>query len=130
MVEWRPLIIGTVFTLAIYTILSFSEQGGINALIAFLLGGFVVGVIIEAKINYIEKIKHSLIHGAVLGVIAGLITVVILVIELVVVGLASILGTSIIVSVLILLVADVIAALAGVILGNFTRAEYIKSIQS
>lgn len=130
MVEWRPVIIGTIFVIVTYLILSLSEDGGVNAVISFLLGGLVVGFIIASKISYTEKIKYSLIHGAILGVVAGVISIVILIIQIVIVGLISILGTSIIPSVLILLAYNIIAALAGAIIGNFARAEYIKSIES
>jgi hypothetical protein len=130
MVEWRPVIIGTIFVIATYLILSLAENGGVNAVISFLLGGLIVGFIIASKISYIEKIKYSLIHGAILGVIAGVISIIILIIQLVVVGLSSLLDTSIIPSVLILLAYNIIAALAGVIIGNFARAEYITSVES
>lgn len=130
MVEWRPVIIGTIFVIVTYLILSLAENGGVNAVISFLLGGLVVGFIIASKTSYTEKIKYSLIHGAILGVIASVISIVILLVQIVIVGLISILGTSIIPSVLILLAYNIIAALAGVIIGNFARAEYIKSIES
>ena len=130
MVEWRPLIIGTAFVIVTYLILSLAENGGVNAVISFLLGGLIVGFIIASKISYTEKIKYSLLHGAVLGIIAGVISIVILLIQIAAVGLSSILGTSIIPSVLILLAYNIIAALAGVTIGNFARAEYIKSIES
>ena len=130
MVERRSLIIGIVFTIVAYIILSLAEDGGVNAVIAFLLGGVVVGFIIEEKLSYVAKIKYSLIHGAILGVIAGVLSIAVLIIQLVIVGLASILGTSIIISVLILLAYEVIAALAGAVLGNFIKAEYTRSILS
>ena len=130
MVEWKPVIIGTAFVIATYLLLSLAENGGVNAVISFLLGGLIVGFIITSKISYTEKIKYSLIHGAILGVIASVISIVILIIQIAIVGLISILGTSIIPSVLILFVYNLIAALAGVIIGNFARAEYIESIKS
>lgn len=128
MVEWRPLIIGIVFVIVTYLILSLAENGGVNAVLSFLLGGIIVGFIIKSRISYKEKIKYSLIHGVILGVIASVISVVILLIQIATVGLISILGTGIIISVLILIAYDIIATLAGVIIGNFARAEYIKSV--
>ncbi|MGB9980165.1 DUF5518 domain-containing protein [Methanobacterium sp.] len=130
MVERRSLIIGIAFTISAYFILSLSEDGGVNAVIAFLLGGVVVGFIIEEKLNYAAKMKYSLTHGIILGIIAGVISIVILIIQLVLVGLASILGTSIIISVLILLAYDIIAALVGAVIGNFIKAEYRRNIEA
>jgi hypothetical protein len=130
MVERRSLVLGIAFTIAAYFILSLSEDGGVNAVIAFFLGGAVVGFIIEEKLNYAAKIKYSLTHGAIIGITAGVISIIILIIQLVIVGLASILGVSIITSVLILLAYDVVAALAGAILGNFIKLEYARNIQA
>ena len=130
MVEWKPLILGIIFTIVAYIVLSLAENGGVNAVIAFLLGGIIVGLIIEEKLNYVAKIKYSLTHGTIFGVIAGVISVVILVVQLFIVGLTSILGTSIITSVLILLAYDIIVGLAGAVLGNFIKTEFIKSIRS
>lgn len=128
MVEWRALIIGIIFTTVTYFIFSLAQQGGVNGVIAFLIGGVVVGFMIEAKINYIARIKYSLVHGAILGIITSLISIGILLIQIVYVGLASILGTSIITSVLILFAYDVIATLVGAVLGNFIKVEHAKSI--
>ena len=121
MVEWRRILIGAVFIVAIYFILAFASQGGENALFGFLLGGIAVGFIIDTKL------KGLLIHGIILGVVAGLVTVIILLIQIVSYGLVSQIGTGIIFSILILLTYDVVAALAGVVLGNSIRVEYIKS---
>ena len=87
MVEWRPIIIGIIFIIVTYLILSLAENGGVNAVISFLLGGLIVGFIIASKISYTEKIKYSLIHGAILGVIASVISIVILLIQIAIVGL-------------------------------------------
>jgi hypothetical protein len=127
MVEWRPLIIGVVLTLASYLILSFAQQGGINAAITFLLGGLLVGFIIKPKIEYIDKIKDFVTYGLILGVISSLISIAILLIQMYYVGLSTLFDNTILVPLLILFVSDVIASLAGVIIGTFTREEYAKS---
>lgn len=129
MVGWRPIIIGTVFTLATYIILSIAQQGGINGVIAFILGGVLLGFIIKPEIDKGTKIKYLLIYGLILGLITGLISIVILIIQLVSVGLSDLLAASIVIPVLEVLVSYIIAALAGVIIGNFAREEYTESIQ-
>jgi len=129
MVEWRPIIIGIIFTVTSYVILSFAQQGGINGVIAFILGGVFVGFIIKPEIGNERKIKHLLTYGLILGVITGLISIVILIIKLVSVGLVDLLAASIIIPVLEVLVSYIIAALAGVVIGNFAREEYTQSIK-
>lgn len=128
MVEWRPLIVGIVFTLAVYIILSIAQQGGINGVIAFILGGVLVGFIIKPKTVNKTKIKDLLIYGLILGIITGLISILILIIQMITVGLSDLLTTSIIIPVLEVIFAYIIASLAGVIIGNFAREEYIKSL--
>lgn len=122
LIKWGPLAIGVAIILAIYLLLATANQGGQNSLFGFLLGGIVLGFLIEAKI------KGILIHGVILGVIAGLISITILLIQLVTSPLITGVDISgLIISVLILLFYDIIATLVGSILGNFVRAEYKKS---
>jgi hypothetical protein len=128
MVEWRPLIIGIVLVIVSYIILSYAQQGGINAAITFLLGGVLVGFIIKPKIEYIDKIKDFATYGLILGVVSSVISIAILLIQMYFVGLSTLFDTTIIVPLLILLVSDVVASLAGVIIGSFSREEYTKSI--
>jgi hypothetical protein len=120
--KWKPLGLGIAIILAIYIILASANQGGLNALIGFLLGGIAVGFLIEGEITNIS------IHGVILGLVAGLISIVILLIQLVNSSLlAGIEIYGLTVSVLILLIYDVIAALVGSILGNLVRVEYKNS---
>jgi hypothetical protein len=128
MVEWRPIIIGTVLTITSYIILSYAQQGGINAAITFLLGGVLVGFIIKPKIGYIDKIKDFVAYGLILGVVSSVISIIILLIQMYYVGLSTLFDATIIVPLLILFVSDVVASLAGVIIGIFSREEYTKSL--
>lgn len=119
LIEWRPLVVGLAVILAIYIILATANQGGQNALFGFLLGGIVLGFILNKKIHGVA------VNGIILGIIAGIITSVILVIQIYTSDLASMLNTTqIIVPVAILILYDVIATLAGTILGKFVREEY------
>lgn len=121
-IKWRPLIIGIAITLAIYIILASASQGGENALLGFLIGAIVVGFLIEAKITRI------LVHGALLGVIAAIISLIILVIQLVISGLISAFPiNSLLISLGILFVYDLIVSLVGSVFGNVARVEYKKS---
>ncbi len=122
LIKWGPLAIGVALILAIYVTLATANQGGQNSLFGFLLGGIGLGFLIEAKL------KEILINGVILGIVAGLISITILLIQLVTSSLITGVEISgLIISVLILLFYDVIAALVGSILGNFVRAEYKKS---
>lgn len=126
MIERKPLILGTILTLAIYIVFMLSNGGTMISLIGFILAGVLVGFIIDTKIDTKDKVKYSLVHGAILGVVAGVIVVVILIIELLASGLGSYLGSSLIISVLLILVYDIIAATIGVLIGNFSNDEYLK----
>jgi len=63
-IEWRPLIVGILFTLAIYAVSVLSSQSAI-AFLSLLLGGAVIGVMIGGEI------KDSLINGLIFGVITS-----------------------------------------------------------
>jgi len=130
MVEWRPITIGVVLIVVSYFILSYAQQGGINAVITFLIGGVLVGFIIKTKIEYIEIIKKFVTYGLIVGAISSLITIVILIIQMYTLGLLTTFDSSILVPLLIVFVSDVIATLTGVIIGIFSREEYIKSTVS
>jgi hypothetical protein len=128
MVELRPIIIGTIFTLASYIILSTAQQGGINGLIVYLLGGVLVGFIIASKKDITSNIKNLLVNGVIFGLITGIISLIILVIELIILGGGYEIDGTIIIPLLILLVSDLIIAIAGVIIGNFTREEFLNHL--
>ncbi len=130
MVEWRPIIIGIVLTITSYLILSFAQQGGINAVITFLIGGVLVGFIIKPKIEYIEIVTQFAINGIILGAISSLITIAILLIQMYTLGLSTIFDSSILIPLLIVFVSDVVGTLVGIAIGYFTREEYIKSTVS
>ena len=127
MVEWRPIIIGIIFTVTSYVILSFAQQGGINGVIVFLLGGVLLGFTIKPKVDYNAKAKHLLTYGLILGIISSLITIVILLIQAYTAGLSYIFDSSIIIPLLEVIASDTVAVIIGVIVGNFTREEYTKS---
>ncbi len=127
MVEWRPIIIGVVFTVASYLILSFAQQGGINGVIVFLFGGAILGYIIKPEIDYKAKAKQLLTYSLIFGLISGVISIIILVIQAYTAGLTYIFDSSLIIPLLTVLVTDIVAAIAGVIIGNFAREEYNKS---
>jgi len=130
MVEWRPIILGVVLIVASYLILSYAQQGGINAVITFLIGGVLVGFIIKTKIEYIDILKQFVTYGLIVGAISSLITIVILLIQMYTLGLSTIFDSSILVPLLIVFVSDVVATLVGVIIGIFSREEYTKSTLS
>jgi hypothetical protein len=124
-IKWRPLIISIAIILAIYSLLATATQGGENALFGFLLGGIALGFLINAKI------RDVLINGVILALITGLVSLIILFIQIATNGLLSSYTTSgLIEALLILLVYDIIAVLVGVVIGNVSRFEYLKSIKS
>ena len=128
MVETKPLIIGTVFTLASYIILSTAQQGGINGLIVFLLGGVLLGFLIAHKKDSSSNIKNLAINGVILGLITGLLSIIVLLVEMISMGIGYQLDGTIIVPIVILFVSYVIAALAGVIIGNYSRVEFLNNL--
>jgi hypothetical protein len=100
-------------------------QGGENALFGFLLGGIALGYLTNAKI------RNVLINGVILALITGLVTLVILFIQIATNGLLSSYTTSGLIEALLTLLAyDIIAVLVGVVIGNVSRFEYLKSIKS
>ena len=124
-IKWRPLIIGIAIILAIYLLLATAVQGGENALFGFLLGGIALGYLTNAKI------RNVLINGVILALITGLVTLVILFIQIATNGLLSSYTTSGLIEALLTLLAyDIIAVLVGVVIGNVSRFEYLKSIKS
>lgn len=127
MVEVRPLIIGTVFTLASYIILTTAQQGGINGLIVFLLGGVILGFLITSKKDIATNIKNLLINGVIFGLITAIISIIILLVEMVIMGISYQIDSTITVPLLILLVSYVIGSIAGVIIGNYTREEFLSN---
>lgn len=128
MVELRPLIIGTIFTIASYIILSSAQQGGINGLIVYLLGGVLVGFLITSQKDKVSNIKKLLVNGVILGLITGILSIIILIIQLIVLGIGYQIDNTIIIPLLILLVSYLIAAVVGVFIGNYTRQEFLNSI--
>jgi len=124
-IKWRPLIISIAIILAIYLLLATAVQGGENALFGFLLGGIALGYLTNAKI------RNVLINGVILALITGLVTLVILFIQIATNGLLSSYTTSGLIEALLTLLAyDIIAVLVGVVIGNISRSEYLKSIKS
>ncbi|MGO9387371.1 MAG: DUF5518 domain-containing protein [Methanobacterium sp.] len=115
-IEWRPLIVGILFTLAIYAVSVLSSQSAI-ALLGLLLGGAVVGVMIGGEI------KDSLINGLIFGVITSIIIFIVTVIEI----LTSALGSAILglytEELLLILGIEIVLALVGSVLGSYIRSE-------
>ena len=115
-IEWRPLIVGILFTLAIYAVSVLSSQSAI-ALLGLLLGGAVVGVMIGGEI------KDSLINGLIFGVITSIIIFIVTVIEI----LTSALGSAILglytEELLLILGIEIVLALVGSVLGSYIRLE-------
>ena len=113
-IEWRPLIVGILFTLAIYAVSVLSSQSAI-ALLGLLLGGAVVGVMIGGEI------KDSLINGLIFGVITSIIIFIVTVIEI----LTSALGSAILglytEELLLILGIEIVLALVGSVLGSYIR---------
>ena len=115
-IEWRPLIIGILFTLAIYVVSILSSQTAI-ALLALLLGGVVVGVMIGGEI------KDALINGLIFGVITGMIIFVVTLIEIITSASGSALLGAYTEELLLLLVIEIILGIVGSILGIYMRSE-------
>lgn len=115
-IEWRPLIVGILFTLAIYAVSVLSSQSAI-ALLGLLLGGAVVGVMIGGEI------KDSLINGLIFGVITSIIIFIVTVIEI----LTSALGSAILglytEELLLILGIEIVLALVGSVLGSYIESE-------
>jgi hypothetical protein len=115
-IEWRPLIVGILFTLAIYAVSVLSSQSAI-ALLGLLLGGAVVGVMIGGEI------KDSLINGLIFGVITSVIIFIVTVIEI----LTSALGSAILglytEELLLILGIEIVLAIVGSVLGSYIRSE-------
>ncbi len=114
MVEWRPLIIGIFFALAVYAVSLLSGQT--TGYLAFLLGGVAVGYMIGGEI------KDGAINGAILGLITALITTLILIIQLISFGLGSVIAAAL-PQILILIATQFIIALVGGILGSLIKEE-------
>ena len=128
MVEKNPLIIGTVFTLASYIILSTAQQGGINGLIVFLLGGILLGFLIAQKKDSSLNIKNLAINGVILGIITGILSITVLLVEMDSMGIGYQIDGTIVVPIIILFISYVIAAIAGVIIGNYSRVEFLNNL--
>ena len=115
-IEWRPLIVGILFTLAIYAVSVLSSQSAI-ALLSMLLGGVVLGVMIGGKI------KDALINGLIFGVITSVIIFIVTVIEI----LTSALGSAILglytEELLLILGIEIVLAIVGSVLGSYIRSE-------
>ena len=128
MVEKNPLIIGTVFTLASYIILSTAQQGGINGLIVFLLGGVLLGFLIVQNKDSSLNIKNLAINGVILGIITGILSITVLLVEMDSMGIGYQIDGTIILPITILFISYVVAAIAGVIIGNYSRAEFLNNL--
>ena len=115
-IEWRPLIVGILFALAVYAVSVLSSQSAI-ALLGLLLGGAVVGVMIGGEI------KDTLINGLIFGVITGVIIFIVNIIEILTSALgAAILGLYVD-ELLLILAIEIILAIVGSVLGTYMRSE-------
>ncbi len=122
-IEWRPLIISILFTLAIYVVSIVSSVSAL-AFLGLLLGGAVVGAMIGGEI------KDGLIHGLILGVITSVIILVVTLIEI----LSSSFGATLIslyyTQLLLILAIEIILGLVGGVLGILMRSEALTETQS
>ncbi len=115
-IEWRPLIVGILFTLAIYAVSVISSQSAI-AFLALLLGGAVVGVMIGGEI------KESLLNGIIFGVITSVIIFIVTVIEILTSALGSAILGIYVEELLLILGIEIVLGIVGSILGSYIRSE-------
>lgn len=113
MIQWRPIIIGTIIAV-ILSVLSMLSQGLLTA--DFLLAGIAVGFMVKGTI------KEGTINGTIMGVIGAVIFLVILVIIYASQGYGALI-TSILSYLVLYVIADIVLAVAGGALGSLIRAE-------
>lgn len=115
LIKWRPIIIGIIIVIALYIVSNIIN--GQNTLITdFLITGIAVGFMIGGEI------KYGAINGAIFGLIGGVITTLFLVVMFSLEGYGSYLGV-LLINLLLYLVAEVIVAVVGGILGSLIKAE-------
>lgn len=122
LIKWRPIIIGIIIVIALYIVSNIIN--GQNTLITdFLLTGIAVGFMVGGEI------KYGAINGAIFGLIGGIITTLILVVMFSLEGYGSYLGV-LLINLLLYLVAEIIVAVVGGILGTLIKAESEKLVTS
>lgn len=115
LIKWRPIIIGIIIVIALYIVSNIIN--GQNTLITdFLITGIAVGFMIGGEI------KYGAINGAIFGLIGGVITTLFLIVMFSLEGYGSYLGV-LLINLLLYLVAEVIVAVVGGILGSLIKAE-------
>lgn len=115
LIKWRPIIIGIIIVIALYIVSNIIN--GQNTLITdFLITGIAVGFMIGGEI------KYGAINGAIFGLIGGVITTLFLVVMFSLEGYGSYLGV-LLINLLLYLVAEVIVAVVGGILGSLIKEE-------
>lgn len=115
LIKWRPIIIGIIIVIALYIVSNIIN--GQNTLITdFLVTGIAVGFMIGGEI------KYGAINGAIFGLIGGVITTLFLVVMFSLEGYGSYLGV-LLINLLLYLVAEVIVAVVGGILGSLIKVE-------
>lgn len=115
LIKWRPIIIGIIIVIALYIVSNIIN--GQNTLITdFLITGIAVGFMIGGEI------KYGAINGAIFGLIGGVITTLFLVVMFSLEGYGSYLGV-LLINLLLYLVAEVIVAVVGGILGSLIKVE-------
>ena len=113
MVEWRPLLVGTFFAIAIFAVGYLSSQS--IALLAVLLGGVVTGYMVV-------ELKAGAIHGTILGLIIGVIVALFQIVLYVMMGFGAMI-TAAFSAIIVLLILDIIVGAIGGVIGSLIKNE-------
>lgn len=111
--EWRPLLVGLFFAIAIFAVEYLSGQSG--GFFAVLLGAVALGYMVA-------ELKAGAIYGTILGLILGVIIALFQIILYAMMGLGAIVMAAIS-AILVLLVLEIIVGAIGGIIGSLIRTE-------